>query len=161
MVEFGAWTEANWFNVFQTVGIVGGLILAAAAAVREARAREIQNLLTISDQHREVWSELLMSPELKRILQRDADISAEPPTSREEASVNLVIVQYLKAWRIARMGGLLTLKELAVDISGFFSFPLPLAVWEKTTRFRNRRFVRFVEQALRATPGNYRSERVG
>jgi hypothetical protein len=41
------------------------------------------------------------------------------------------------------------LKELADDVREFFSLPLPRAVWEKTKKNRNRRFVRFVERALK------------
>lgn len=148
MAVFDTWAEVNWFNVIQTVGILGGILLAASAANREAKAREIQNLLTIAEHHREVWAELLSSPELKRILQPNANVVTEPPTSREEASVNLVIVQYLKAWRIAKFGGLLSLKELAVDAGAFMALPLPHAVWENTKKYRNQRFVRFVEKAL-------------
>ena len=148
MAGFDAWAEANWFNVIQTVGILGGILLAAAAANREAKAREIQNLLTISEHHREVWTELLKTAELKRVLQPDADIVKDPFTLREEECANLVLVQFLKAWRIAESGGLLTLKELARDVRGFLSLPLPYAVWEKTKENRNQRFVRFVEKAL-------------
>jgi hypothetical protein len=36
----------NWCNLIQTVGIMGSLWMAAAAAHREAKAREIENILT-------------------------------------------------------------------------------------------------------------------
>jgi hypothetical protein len=38
---------------------------------------------------------------------------------------------------------------LALDAGEFFSLPLPRAVWEKTKKFRNPRFVRFVERAMK------------
>jgi len=161
MAGFDSWAEANWFNIIQTVGILGGILLAAAAANREAKAREIQNLLTISEHHREVWTELLRAAELQRVLQPDADVVGKPPTTREEECANLVIVQFLKSWRVANAGGLLTLKELGADVRGFCSLPLPRVVWEKTKAFRNQRFVRFVERALRKTPDDHRSPRVG
>jgi hypothetical protein len=54
----------------------------------------------------------------------------------------------MTAWRVARTGGVVTLKELATDARGFISLPLPRAVWEKTKGTRNPRFVRFVEWTL-------------
>jgi hypothetical protein len=149
MAGFDSWFGGNWFNLVQTAGIVGGLLMGAGAANREAKAREIENLLTIAEHHREVWGELLKSPEVKRVLQPDADVVAEPLTVREEECTNLVIVHYLKTWRIAQTGGLFTVKELSADVRGFFSLPLPRAFWEKTKSFRNPRFVRFVEKALK------------
>ena len=58
MGAFSSWVDSNWFNVIQTVGIVGGLSLTRAAANREARAKEIENLLALSEQHRELWKEI-------------------------------------------------------------------------------------------------------
>jgi hypothetical protein len=55
----------------------------------------------------------------------------------------------LDARCIAKAGGITTLTELADDVRGFFSLPLPRAVWEKTKANRNRQFVRFVERALK------------
>ena len=143
-----SWGEVNWFNLIQTAGIMGSLGLTAAAAVREAKAREIENLLTIGEHHRELWSGAYQRPELARIFKTNADAVATPATVAEEEFLNLVIVQYQITWSIAKTGGLVTLKELAADMRGFFSLPLPRVVWEKTKNFRNRQFVRFVERAL-------------
>jgi len=59
-------------------------------------------------------------------------------------------VQYQITWSIAKTGGLVTLKELAADMRGFFSLPLPRAVWEETKRHRNPEFVQFVTRAIEA-----------
>jgi hypothetical protein len=143
-----SWVEFNWFNLIQTAGIMGSLWLTAAAAAREAKAREIENLLTIGQHHRELWSGAYQRPELQRIFQANSDALAIPPKVAEEEFLNLVIVQYQITWSIAKTGGLVTLKELAADMRGFFSLPLPHAVWEKTRDYRNQQFVRFVERAL-------------
>ena len=66
----------------------------------------------------------------------------------EEEFLNLVMAHFLTSWRIAKVGGIITLKELAADVQEFFNLPLPRAVWEKTKAFRNQRFVKFVEHAL-------------
>jgi hypothetical protein len=83
-----------------------------------------------------------------RIFQTTDDLFASALTVAEEEFINLAIVHFLTGWRIAKNGGLTSLKELGADVRGFFSLPLPRAVWEKTKAFRNQRFVRFVDGAL-------------
>lgn len=141
------WVEGNWFSIIQTAGIVASLLIAAAAATRDAKAREIENLLTLADHHRELWAGIHQRPELDRIFKADADMTT-PPTVAEQEFLNIVLVHFQTGWRIAKMGGITTLAEMEADIRGFFSLPLPRAVWEKTKAFRNPRFVRFVERAL-------------
>ena len=69
-------------------------------------------------------------------------------TVAEEEFLNLAFAHFQTSWRIAKAGGIITLGELAIDAHDFLDLPLPRAVWEKTKRFRNPRFVRFVEQAM-------------
>jgi hypothetical protein len=149
MGGISSWLDGNWFNLIQTVGIMGSLWLAAAAAIREAKAREIENLLTIAQNHRELWSGVYQRRELDRIFQMDADVKTIPVTVAEKEFLNLVMVHYQMGWRIAKAGGITTLTELAADVRGFFALPLPRSVWEKTKANRNPRFVLFVEQTLR------------
>jgi hypothetical protein len=151
MGVISSWFDVNWFNLIQTAGIMGSLLLTAAAAIREARAREIENLLTIGEHHRELWSGAYQRPELERIFQTNVEVIATPPKVAEEEFLNLVMVQYQITWCIAKTGGLVTLKELAADMRGFFSLPLPHAVWEKSKVHRNPQFVQFVERALGRT----------
>jgi hypothetical protein len=148
MGDFHSWLQGNWFNIVQTAGIVGSLCLAAGAAIREAKAREVENLLTIADHHRELWKPAYERRELKRVLSQQVDVQAVPITPDEEGFINAVIVHFLTGWRIAKAGGITTPNELAEDAREFFSFPLPHAVWQKTKGARNPRFVRFVERAL-------------
>jgi len=155
MAGFPSWFENNWSSVVGALGIIGSLLLTMSAARREAKSREIENLLTLSDHHREVWNSLRERPELDRILRTDADVLAKPITAAEEESVNLVMVQYLTAWRVAKAGGIVTLEELAADARGFFSLPLPQAVWKRTRSTRNPKFVRFVDRAITGKTRNH------
>lgn len=145
MADFSSWSGDN---IIQTVGIITSLLMAAAAANREAKAKEIENLLTLSEHHRNLWTAISQRPELERIFQTDVDVLTSPASVVEEVFLNEAIVQFLTGWRIATAGGITTVRELAADVRGFFSLPLPRAVWEKTKAFRNHRFVRFVECAL-------------
>jgi len=148
MGALSSWVDGNWFNVIQTVGIIGSLWLAMRAANRDARAKEIENLLSLSQHHRELWKEVPQRKDLKRIFQVDTNVLSTPATVAETEFLNLVIVHFQTGWWIARAGGMTTLKEINSDIRDFFSLPLPRAVWEKTKVCRNQRFVRFVERSL-------------
>lgn len=145
-----SWVAENWFNLVQTIGVIGSLLMTAAAACREARAKEIENLLIIAEHHRELWTVARQRVELKRIFQEDFCALKSPVTVAEQEFLNLVLAHLLTSWRIAKAGGIITLKELADDAKDFFTLPLPRAVWEKTKTNRNPEFVRFVENALKA-----------
>jgi hypothetical protein len=148
MVSFPHWVDSN-FNVIQTIGILGSLLLAVIAAHREARAREGENLLTIAEQHRELWRVAANRKDLSRVFLVDADLT-QPISTAEAEFLRLVIFHFQTIWLIARSGGLLTLHELALDAEDFFSLPLPRTVWEETKKFKNPQFVRFVERALKS-----------
>ena len=148
MADLSSWAESNWFNLAQTAGLMGSLWITAAAATRDAKAREVENLLAISDHHRQLWTGISQRPELERIFKPNADVAGVPLKVAEEESINLAIVLYQTTWCIAKTGGMITLKELGADIRGFLALPLPHAVWEKTNSSRNPKFVRFVKRAM-------------
>lgn len=149
MDGLSAWANNNWFNLAQTLGIMGGLWMTAAAAHRDAKSREVENLLTLNGQHRELWCGAMGRPELNRIFQADVNVLEKPATLAENEFLNLVFVHYQTGWTVIKSGALMTLGELKADIHDFFSLPLPRAVWEQTKGLRNRKFVRFVETALK------------
>jgi len=149
MGGFSSWIDCNWFNLIQTFGIVGGLCLTASAATREAKAREVENLLTLADQHRQLWEGVAQRKELARLFQTDINVLTTPPTVAETEFLNSVIVHFQTGWWIAISGGITGLHEMRMDARGFFSLPLPRAVWESTKKFRNKRFICFIERALK------------
>ncbi len=155
MSGFSPWVEANWFNLIQTVGIVGGLWMNAEASNREAKSRnrdakakEVDNILTLAEHHGNLWSQIEENPRLQRVLSRRVDASKNPVTLTEEVFINKAFVQYLTGWRIVEIGGITTLKELTLDVRWFFTLPLPRAVWEESKGFKNPDFVRFVDRAI-------------
>jgi len=148
MVALSSWAGENWFNVVQTAGIIGGLLMTSAAAHREAKAREIENLLTITDQHRNLWGQIQNRADLLRILQPDASVLTKPITVPEEIFLNEVIVHFQTGWQLSKSGAMISLRDMELDARHFFSLPLPYAVWEKTKNSRCRQFVRFIERAL-------------
>lgn len=157
MGAFSSWMDGNWFNLIQTVGIMGSLCLTAAASNqqakasnREAKAKEVENLLTIAAQHQELWRGATQRKDLERVFRSDVDALARPATVAEAEFLNSVIVHFQTGWWIAKGGGITTLDEIKEDARSFFTLPLPHAVWEKTKQTRNKEFVRFVERAIEA-----------
>jgi hypothetical protein len=148
MAGFSSWSDGNWFNLIQTAGIVGSLLFGAATAQREAKTREIENHLTIAEQHRNLWNEARQRKDLDRIFQTDADVIKIPITVAESEFLNLVVGHFQAGWILSENGAAITLNEMRADVRDFFTLPLPRAVWERTKGMRNRRFVKFVERAL-------------
>ena len=87
----GEWISQNWFNLFSSAGIIGGLWFTAVSLRSETKTRRVANLLTITANYREVWKEFFRSPELARVIEPSADVLKKPVTPAEEFFVHMVI----------------------------------------------------------------------
>lgn len=145
----GEWISQNWFNLFSSVGIIGGLWFTAVSLRSETKTRRIANLLTITANYREVWKEFFRSPELARVIEPSADVVKNPVTPAEEFFVSMIISHISSVYE-ALKDELVTKQEgLRRDVASFFSLPIPQAVLEKTKIFQNADFVAFVEKCRR------------
>ena len=50
------WILHNWFELLSSVGVVGGLWYTGVSVHSGAKAQRIANLLTLTANHRELWS---------------------------------------------------------------------------------------------------------
>jgi hypothetical protein len=145
----GEWISQNWFNLFSSAGIIGGLWFTAVSLRSETKTRRIANLLTITANYREVWKEFFHSPELARVIDPSADVAKQPVTSAEEFFVH-IIISHISSVYEALKGELLTQQEgLRRDVKSFFSLPVPKAVWTKTKLLQNQDFAAFIESSLK------------
>ena len=143
------WISQNWFDLFSSAGIIGGLWFTAVSLHSETKTRRIANLLTLTANYREVWKEFFRSPELARVIDPSADVAKQPVTPAEEFFVNMVISHTSSVYE-ALKDELLTKQEgLRRDVRSFFSLPVPKAVWIKTKLLQNQDFAAFIESALR------------
>jgi hypothetical protein len=62
MGDMAQWLAENWFNLFSSAGIMGGLWFTAVSLRSETKTRRVANLLTITANYREVWKEFFHSP---------------------------------------------------------------------------------------------------
>lgn len=138
------WLGDNWFVLLSAAGIAGGLLFNGVSLRTDARTRRVANLLTITANHRDVWTQLYKRPELRRVLET-TDLRRQPVTREEELFVNLV-VQHLNSVFYAMKDELLVPQEgLRRDVWWFFSHPIPSAVWNRLRVLQNEDFAAYVE----------------
>jgi hypothetical protein len=140
------WLSHNWSTLVQTVAVAAGLLLVGIALLLEARARRVQNLIQLTQQHRELWERMYSQPELTRILDPDADLTKTAVTAEEEMFVVFIILHLSSTYYAMRSGFFQKPHGLRKDIERFFSLPIPRAVWEEVKILQDAPFVKFVDQ---------------
>jgi len=149
---FVSWLNANWFNLLQTAGIVGGLCFTGYAAVRENRSRKIENLLSIHENHRSIWLQIFDDPHLLRILKPKVRLKEKPVTMQERIFVNLIILQVTSVLTAMRARVMEKPAGFDVDLKDFFSKPIPRQVWYDTLQFRDKETRLYVERMAGLKP---------
>jgi len=144
----GTWTWESGLNLLNAVGVIGGLLFTAHSLRSETKTRRIANLLTLTQNHRELWVEFFRHPSLARVLDETADVVKHPITLDESIFVNMAIQHLNGSYQAMKNGLVIQQDGLRRDISGFFSLPIPKAVWEKIKVMQNDDFVAFVDQCL-------------
>jgi hypothetical protein len=147
--DMGQWLTENWFNLFSSVGIIGGLWFTAVSLHSETKTRRVANLLTITANYREVWKEFFGTRELVRVIDPTANPAKKPVTLAEEFFVNMVISHTSSVYE-ALKDELLTKQDgLRRDVKSFFSLPVPKAIWNNTKLLQNLDFAAFIDSSLK------------
>jgi len=103
----------------------------------------------MADRSDALWEKVENNPKLQRVLAYKADMT-QPATLAEVEALTKIFKLFQDGWRVASATDKEELELLAYDIADFLQRPLPRVIWEQKKVFRNRRFVRFVKQALEA-----------
>lgn len=148
MTSLSAWMAQHGFDLLQSLGIVGGLLLTTLTVRLDLKSRWVENHLKITQHHRDLWRQLSQNPELKRILQADIDLEKTPVTTEEERFVTMVILHLNTHYYATTQRMLRKPEGLAKDVSTFFALPIPKAIWSQSRHLRDRRFGAFVDGAL-------------
>jgi len=106
-------------------------------------------LLTMTRNHRELWTEYLSNEKLVRVRDAAVDLEKLPVTDAEQVFVTLVIVHTSTAYYGMNHRLVVKYEVMHRDIADFFSRPIPKKVWEGAKRFQNEDFVRFIEASLK------------
>jgi len=144
-----AWFGENGFERIQSAGIIGSFLLGAYAAWRDERARKISNRIAIGQQHWAIWKEVAKEPKLSRVLAREVDLGETPVTLEERLIVTQIILQLQSVFHAMKAGMYVQIEGLQQDAKGFFSLPIPKAIWESSKQLQNRKFVQFLENCLK------------
>jgi hypothetical protein len=140
----GAGLGNQWFDLLQSAAIVAGLLLNVSVLLEEKKARRLSNLITLTQQHRDIWRDSTR-PELSRLRETNVDLLAHPVTRDEETFVKSVIVQTVCAYQANRLKEVADFGDLSADAGSFFSLPIPGAVWGRVKSLHDSEFVTFVE----------------
>jgi hypothetical protein len=148
-MELGDWFSKNWFVLLQTAGIVGSLLFTGISLRRDAKGRKITNLIDLTANHRDLWSEFSRRPELKRVLDPKADTTNQSPTDAEKIFVTLIVVHLNSVYHALDDALTVTPEGIREDVRSLFSLPIPRAVWDEIKTLQDKEFVRFIEACLR------------
>jgi hypothetical protein len=142
------WLAENWFNVLSAIGIIGGLLFTAFSLRSETKTRRIANLLTITKNHREIWSEFSKRPELHGIFQKSPSSPKAKITKNEEIFVTSVILHLNSVYEAMKSGLVIKPEGLRRDVARFFSLPVVRDVWLNAKALQNDDFVEFVDDCF-------------
>ena len=154
------WLEENWFSVLQGAGIIGSLLFTGISLRKDIAARRFTDLLAVTTEHRELWSEAHRRPDLERVLATQIDLVSRPLTTAEDEFLNIIIVHFQTGWELAQQKGTVAMEELELDARHFFSLPLPHEVWTQSRFRRNPRFVEYIDKCL-VSKANRSTSRLG
>jgi len=142
------WLGENWPHLLEGTGIVSGLWFSVTTLRRDEKSTCVTNLIALTREHRELWTELYRRPELARVVAPEADLHRAPVTDDEALFVGLLILHLNVTYQAMRQGVSIELEGLRADIREFFRLPIPQVLWAKAKELQNRDFVAFVESCL-------------
>lgn len=137
--------DLNWVDIIQSTGILFGLYFSIASLRRDTKERKLQNYLTITQYHREVWSLTFENPEVRRVFIRNHDAILEPLSDNERQFLTLIFTHISCSFEMERLGSIVKIERLREDIKSLLEFPLVCAFWDNVKEFHNSRFVEYIE----------------
>jgi len=148
MAGMEGWLVQNWFNLLSALGIIASLLFTAASLRAETKTRRISNLLTLTQNHRELWGQLLQNPVLEGVLDPARNLESKPVSKEEYYFVTMAIQHLHSAFKAMETKLVTKSAGIREDIRTIFVLPVPRAVWAKVKHLQNEDFVHFVEDCL-------------
>ena len=142
------WVLQHGKESLQVIGIIAGLVFTALGLRADTRSRRVQTLISLTQQHRDIWEEITKRPALRRVVDANADVVNQPVTPDEERFVGFVILHIHCWFRAERAGEISPLEGAARDLRDLFALPVAARVWEKRRPFLDGDFVRFIDQIM-------------
>ena len=141
----------HWFfsvlpQIVESGGIICGLCFTAFALRADARSRQADILMRITEGHRQLWLYFEEHRELARVLDPKANLQKKPVTAHEQRFVQLLINHLIITHQTSQLRIYEHPERLGDDIRRFFSMPIPQTVWEKTVSMLDADFVAFIQR---------------
>jgi len=149
---FSSWFPHNFADLLGYLGIIAGLVFNGVSIRSETKERRISNMLTIVQNHREIWSDFYKLSALWRVLDEAADVSAIPVTKAEEAFVTTIIQHIYAVYQSLKAGLTIRPERMCCDICNLISMPVVKTIWKKVKRLQDTDFVNFVESCSHIEP---------
>jgi hypothetical protein len=140
--------EQDVVAVLQAGSVGIGLLLTAWSIHEGAKARQIENLIRITDAHRALWTYQLERPELHRVMSATADLHKKPLTEAEEWFMGFLVNHLIVTFEANKKGQYRYPPTLRADIKDFFTRSVPHAAWQRIKPFQEPTFVQFVEKCI-------------
>lgn len=141
---FWSWFPHNFADLLGYVGIIAGLIFNGLSIQSQTKERRISNMLMMVQNHREIWSDYYSQPNLWRVLDKNADVSAMPVTKPEEAFVTTVIQHIYGVFQSIKAGLTIRPEKMCCDICNLISMPVVNVIWNRIKHFQDEDFVTFM-----------------
>ena len=148
MRELVSWFFSDGTQLVESAGIIIGLFFTGFALRADARSRQADILIRLTEGHRALWTYQESRPELKRIFSPDVDIATAPLTPQEARFVQFFINHVVISYRARKLGLYATPEQLESDLREFFSRPVPLAAWQKLRRYQDGDFARYIDALI-------------
>jgi len=138
------WLSHHWFDILQTLGIVGGLLYSGLGFSLDRRMRRTELVLSLTDAHREIWESMIEQPELARVIDPNADAAAVPPSAAEARFVKLVLLHVCAVHRAILNRAYRGSPEMDEDVRQFLLLPIPRLVLAEFLPYQDREFRDYV-----------------
>ncbi len=148
MLHVLSWIGSHTFDLISALGIIAGLAFTTASFREDVRSRRLSNLVTLTQQHRDIWEESQSNPNLARVRDPNADLYTKPVTPDETQFVMLLMFHLYCWYRAIREGEVSVLEGLEEDIQTFFSRPISRYVWNERKGFFDADFRNFLSDIL-------------
>lgn len=135
----------NALPFLESAGIIGGLFFTGWSLWIDAKVRRVQNLLTLTANHRDIWSELYRNPLLKRVIDPNANLEKQPITIQEHLFTRSLLLHLSASFQASKVGMFSNPQNLHRDIRSFLRQPIPREVWSQTKANHDSDYVEFVD----------------
>jgi hypothetical protein len=139
------------FSVINAIGVVAGILFAGCSLRADSKMRRISNLVSLTENHRELWTLVLDRPDLKRVLKDDLDLNGAPVTEEEQIFTTLIILHIQIVYQATRENVLSFESEgLEGDLKILLNRPITKNVWSRIRSFQNRDFIQFIDRMIQS-----------